>query len=583
MKPKRTEPSRTSPSRCPSTTVPPHSSIAGLVFLLLASCTGEISEGGGSTTPGGSAVGDDEPVGAQPAPLCDQVRPPPDSRLVRLSHAQYENTVADLLGLSVEAAREFIADREGTGFDTATRDLHVSERLGRDYQRAAESLADALRADSDALGRIVPCRATERGCARQFVESFGRRAFRRPLSEPEVDAYSALHASAAELYPSGGAFENSVHLVVQAMLQSPDFLYRIELAEDTEGHGVAALTDYEIASRLSFSLWNRMPDDALFEAAARGELRTTNEVRAQARRMLEDPRGEAMLARFHGQWLEADRYQGLMRDPSRYPAFATELGPDLRTELDLFVRDVVVDRRLGIEELLTAPQTFVNARLASIYRLPGSYGESFERVSLDPAQRAGLLTQVGFLASHAHVNMTSPIERGVFVHGKILCTHIPAPPPDADLNIPPPTEEFATTRDRIEAHTGGAACRSCHSIINPLGFAFERYDADGSYRESENGHRVDASGELAIDGERTRFDDAIGLVHRIAKSEQARQCYAAHWLRYAYGRLETRYDGCRLRELAERMKNPSYSVLDLVVDLAVEQTFRQHIVEGEEG
>jgi hypothetical protein len=277
------------------------------VLLLAAGCTGSIN-------------------GMPQQQRCGEVAPL-GTKLVRLTHAQYDNTVRDLFGLDVRPSREFRSDPTFSGFDNNAKGLTVDDRLGRDYRRAAETLAEQVVADPAVVARIVPCAAGTPGCEQTFVESFGKKAYRRPLTDAERDGLVALFGKAGELYDTGDAFTKGVRVVVEAMLQSPHFLYRTETEALPVGDGTARLSPYEVAARLSYSLWNSVPDEALLAAAAAHELDSDEQVRAQALRMLDDPRAAATLDDFHAQWLDTRRYENLQRDPALYPNFSPALGP----------------------------------------------------------------------------------------------------------------------------------------------------------------------------------------------------------------------------------------------------------------
>ncbi len=495
--------------------------------------------------------------------------------IVRLTHAQYDHSVQDLLGLDVAPSAAFLPDPAVAGFDNNAQALAVGDRLGRDYRRAAEELAGLVVADANALADLLPCAPADGdlACATEFVEDFGRRAYRRPLAADEAARYVALFSSADGLYDTGTPFEQGIRVIVEAMLQSPHFLWRPELSSDTTDGELVRLDDWDIATRLSYLLWQSTPDDELLDAAAAGELGDAAGIEAHARRLLADPRAHATVRDFHEQWLQLDRWEDLQKDADAFPQWDPAIGLAAREETRRFV-ERVFDEGGGYAELLSSPSSVVNAELAAIYGIDGDFDDSFVPVELDPSARAGLLTQVGFLASHAFGRETSPIHRGVFVHRQILCTVIPDPPANIDTSLPPLEGEIHTTRDAVEAHTSSQACAGCHGLVNEPGFAFEGYDAIGATRTEDHGWPVDTKGSIQLDDTVVLFDDGVELAHAIADSEQARRCYLVNWYRYANMRQETADDACTLDRMHEALEGADYDVKELLVAMTQTTTFR---------
>ena len=527
--------------------------------------SGGSSAGGGATTSSGAGGAAE---GVDPGTLEDGV--PFSTRVARLTHLQYDNTVSDLLYLEVQPSLEFQPDPIFGGYDNSAEDLVVADRLGRDYRRAAEELAALLVADGDAYQRVMPCDSSETSCADQFVSEFGARAYRRPLSEAEKSLYIALFMRGPELVGSGDDTRDGVQLVVEAMLQSPKFLYRAELAQDEQADGYLELDGYELAQRLSYMLWNTMPDQELFDAAAENTLSTQEGLLAQAERLLDDPRAEGPVADFHFQWLELSHYADLTRSAQEYPDFSPDL--PLQQETLEFIRHIAFDLEQGYESLLTAPFTFVDAGLARLYGLDGDFGEELEKVELDAGERGGLLTQIGFLASHAYPNETSPIHRGVFINRQILCADIPDPPANIDTSEGA-VENPRTTREAVEQQTSGPACANCHDLINPPGFAFENFDAVGQVRDTDRGNPIDTSGTLLLDGEMVSFDSSRELTQQIAGSEAGRSCFARNLLRYAFARDETTSDRATLAALTDNMSSDGYGVKQALLELTRAKAF----------
>jgi hypothetical protein len=500
--------------------------------------------------------------------------------LGRLTHTHYDNTVRALLGIEAAPSKAFLDDPVVGVFDNDAAALFVTGRLVRDYMRAAEELAGAVTSDEDRWRALVPCDPELDACAAAFVTSFGRRAFRRPLSDDEVERYLQLFEQGPSFYDEASSFASGVRLVIETMLQSPSFLYRNEIGDGPAG-AVRALDGFEIATRLSYLLWGSGPDDELLDAAESGGLDTPHGIEAAARRMLADRRAKQAVDDFHRQWLDLAGYGGLTKNPDAYPEWNPGIAESMREEVLQFVRHVVFELGGSYVDLLTLPETFVDADLASLYGVGGDFDDSMELVDLDADERAGLLTQVGFLASHAHAAQTSPIHRGVFVQRRMLCNPIPDPPGDVDASIPAVDGEIETTREAVELHTSGEACIGCHEMINPAGFSFEGYDAIGRVRQDENGARIDASGSISVDGQQIPFNDAVELSQAIAYSDAGPRCYATQWFRYANMRRETPDDSCTLEGLRSAWEASGYEIEELLVALTQTATFR-HRAEQED-
>jgi hypothetical protein len=456
------------------------------------------------------------------------------TRAARLTHAQYQSTILDLFGLEDDFAASFAPDAQnGFAFDSSINFV-VDSRLAGQYRTAAETIAAQVVSDADAFARVVPCDTADDECRDEFISSFGLRVFRRPLTQKEVTRLAALFDEGESLVESGDAFADGVLVVVEAMLQSPDFLYRTELQPENDPGEPVPLSSYEIASRISYFLYGSMPDAELLLAAERDELLDTAEVRRQVKRLLDVPETLQRIVSFHEQAFDFGRYARISLDPDTYPDAPSDFASRALSASRLFVEDVVLEGG-GLPELLTAPYAYADSGLAPLYG--AAVDGDFQRIELDPQERAGLLTQVGFLASHAYAKKTDPIHRGLFVVRNLLCQAIPDPPAGASMTPPPEGAPVPkTTREEIEILTGQSGCTGCHSIINPAGFAFESFDAAGVFRDKEGEEPVDTLGRVQIDGEWVDFEGAPELVSAIAQSGDAQACYLGKWLEFAHGR-----------------------------------------------
>lgn len=507
--------------------------------------------------------------------------PAPAPRTYRLTHAQWDNTAQDLLGLpGPTGLTDLLRDDPkiaGYVFDNDATSLEVDEALWTGYRIAAGELAQTVTEDPDLLAPFVDVPGdTEAERIDSFVRSFGTRAYRRPLTEAEVAALADLFNAGSGLY-SGvqDPFVAGVRHVIEAVLQSPYFLYRIETSEAVVD-GVIPLSDYELASRLSYFLWNTMPDAELFDAAEAGELETAADIAAQAERMLDDPRAADMVVRFHHQLLEVEKMETI--SPSELVFDVPENLPELAIEEhEHFIRDVVFGNGGGLIELLTSSQTMVESELAAIYGVAGVTGSDFVEVDLDPTQRRGVFTQLGFLAANASSFDPDPIHRGVFLAKRMAC-HTIAAPPDGVPPLPPLGED-QTNRERVEAHTSGNPCASCHGpLINPFGFPYESYDALGAWRTVDNGQPVDTATMVLLDGQQS-VSGAVELAEVMAASEQVHECYARHWLEYATGRNYVFGDAPTVSRLGGDSLAEEQSMRELLVALTTSVAFSTRAAE----
>jgi hypothetical protein len=511
--------------------------------------------------------------GIGPAACAESI--PPTSQLPRLTRAQYDNTIRDLLGIEGQPSSMLAPDSTGS----------VDQRAWDGYRSAAESLAAQVMSNPGARARVIPCTPSGDGsaCARQLIAEFGRRAFRRPLTGEEAARFEVLWSSRAEITATG-SFDEAAELIVRAMLLSPSFLTRAEIAETPEGQ-YFALNGYELASRLSYMLWSSMPDDALFAAADAGTLSTAQGILEQAQRMLADPKARAMVRSFHEHYLhmgEGTRWTNIARDAVRYPMFSAAMVPLLAEESLRFFDHVVFDLQGTFGDLITSRAGFVNATLAPLYGLnPAQYGADLALVELDRATRSGILTRAGFLTSYSLFNRPSAILRGAFIQKEILCTEIGAPPPDAE-STPLPTAGLATNRERTDAQTAADACKGCHhTLINPTGFALEAYDAIGALQtmEKDTGAAIDTAATVRLGATSADVAGPVELMDAIASAPEARGCYAKKWVQHAYERTLTNEEQCTVDTLAGRLGQSDYTVTDLIADLTQFASFRYRAVE----
>jgi len=576
------------------------SSLVGLVAagaLLGVACTADVTgkspngagpngnaagAGGSSTTTAGGvgpAAGSGaltDPPKVPGAPSVESAGPLP---LLRLTHREYSNTMAELLGDTTKPGTTFEPDAPGpAGYQAPGT---VATETARGYMAAAETLA-ATAITSKKLS--IPCSApadaaAEKTCVTTFVKDFGAKAYRRALVQGEVDDLVALFQKAKTL---GFGFQDAVTHTVEAMLQSPNLLYHWEigdkpLAHDPDNAALVALTADQLASRLSYFLWESPPDAALQTAAAAGQLSTPDGLKAQAVRLLaDDTRARRALFNFHRQWLHVDNLEDLVP--------GTDLGLQLGSELEAFVASVFVAGDGTLKSLLTAPYTFANASTAPEYGLSAN-GSGFTQVQLDPTQRLGVLMQVPFLRTNG---IAPPVRRGLVVYKQLLCGDVPAPPP----NVPKPEMDSpsTTTRERFSKHAEQACATGCHALFDPWGFAFENFDPLGHYRTQENGQTVDPSGLAqaggVIGGTTPKqvvvpFKNGLELVNALAASDEVSWCTSRHWSRYMLGRVEGDADAGALTNAyvaaayqSDRVTARPFSIKDFLIAIVGTKAFR---------
>ncbi len=495
---------------------------------------------------------------------------PGSSPLRRMTRVEYNHAVRDLLGDTTEPARSFTPDPELLGFDDQAVALTVSPLQAEQYMTAAEALsANAI----GHLSEILPCdpAADPDACAHAFIETFGKKAYRRPLSSAEKTTLFELFAQRRDTH----GFSAGVELVIQAILESPHFLYRVELGMPNPVEGdVVALSPYELASRLSFLLWGSIPDDALLKAAGDGSLSTKAGIATEARRMLDDPKARDAVDHFHEQWLNIAAIETIEKDRTLYPKYNGELRPLWKKETLSFLNHIVFDGGGGLREMLTAPYTMSNRTLADFYGLEGPAGDDFELVLLDPQKNAGILTQASILAVNAKPNQSSPILRGKFVRERLLCQRLPPPPANMPLVLPQ-VLPGQTTRERFDAHRQNPACAGCHDLLDPIGYTFEHYDPIGLFRDDDQGLPIDSSGQI-IDSVDLNgpIVDAIDLAHRLSESEEVRSCVVKQWFRYGYGRADEAEDAHSLAEVQRAFRASGYDIKSLLIALTQTSAFR---------
>ncbi len=508
---------------------------------------------------------------------CTGVLSPGPAPLRRLTKTEYNNTVRDLLGDDSRPADAFPPEETTLGFDNNASGRGVSQIHIERYMLAAEQLVTNAMANHRDL--IIPCDPHDIPadlCASRTIERFGKLAFRRSLTADEKARFQSYFET---LYVEDG-FDGAIATIFEMMLQSPHFLYRAEVGEpDTDNDGVVALTGPEIATRLSYLVWNSGPDDILVAAGETGVLSTPEGIRSQVLRMLEDPRAHEAVLHFHRQWLDLLKLQDTYKDTELYPEFDESLKARLREETERFIDHVVWEGEGDLTTLLSASYSILDPVLAehygAEYEMVAGERPGFKKVALDSERRAGLFTQGAIMSVQAKYNQTSPVLRGKFVREQMLCQHL-APPP-ANINITPPDlDPNLTTRERFRQHNDSDECSGCHKKMDPLGLTFEHYDPIGRWRDEESPILpIDASGEILftwdVDGP---VANAVEMAKRLATSEEVQQCYATQWFRYTHGRDASFADECNVYDLMQAFEASGWNIKALIVALTQTEAFR---------
>jgi len=499
--------------------------------------------------------------------------------LRRLNRAEYNNTIRDLVGIQFQPAEDFPADDVGNGFDNMGDVLTLPPLLMEKYLVAAEKIVSLAMADPEAHARIFlyqPAgdKAGDQN-GRKILEEFARRAYRRPVFPGELDRLVSLVKLAES---NGDSFDEGIRVALQAILVSPHFLFRVERERRLPNslNTVQPISDFELATRLSYFLWSSMPDEELFTLAKNGTLRQEGNLEVQARRMLVDPKSQALVENFASQWLQTRNLKTFAPDPGRFPDFDEPLRAAMLKETELFFEAVMKEDR-SVLDFLDADFTFVNERLARHYGISGIKGEEFRRVSLAGTPRGGVLTLASVLSVTSNPTRTSPVKRGKWILENIFASPPPPPPPDAgELKEGKEVELTGTLRQRMEQHRANPNCATCHQRMDPLGFGFENFDAIGAWRTREGQFPVDASGTLP-DGRTFRGPRELKAILKTRADEFCR-CLTEKMLTYALGRGVESYDKCTVDQVAGALAKNKHKFSTLVIEIVKSDPFQMRRV-----
>jgi hypothetical protein len=491
----------------------------------------------------------------------------------RLTPEQYANIIADVFGEQITVFGRFDPIPRTDGLTAlGARSASITPAGFEQFDELARSIAAQVVSPANRAD-LVPCTPEQPGvddaCARSFFTHVGRLLYRRPLTEQEL----ATPVTAARNFGAlNGDFYDGLAAGLAGMMTTPQFLFVADATEPDPDHpGMVRLTGHAKAARLSFLLWNTAPDDVLLTAAEKGELHSRDGIARQADRMLNSPRLDRAVRAFFKDFLDFEKFETVEKDPVIYPAYAPLVSEDAQEQMLRTIIDHTVTRNGDYRGLFTTNKTFMTPALARLYQVPTGRPDGgwtpHEFAENDP--RSGLITQIGFLAMHAHPGRSSPTLRGRAVRELLLCQKVPDPPGDVDFSLfNDPNSPNKTARDRLSAHSTAAACSGCHKVTDPIGLGLEHFDGAGEYRPIENGVNIDTSGDL--DGK--AYTDARGLAKAIHDSPAATSCLVNRLTAYALGRPLDRRENTYVSYLAEGFERSGYKLPALMRAIATSET-----------
>lgn len=565
-----------------------HSIRSSSLVLVLAvagtACTGQVASPSAmvdtpvaGTSAGGAGVGAGGGTGAGAAagsgPTSElPAFQAPSGMLRRLTRTQFRNAIRDLLGVEVNTA-EVDADSWNGNFAVIGASTVVTSQRGvEQYQTAIESAVDAVFDDATKRAQVMGCTvgtSTDDPCLKGFITETGRRAWRRPLEDAEVEGLLAVARTAtSEL----GSVVEGARWATVSLLASPYFLYRPELGSP-RADGSLGLSSYELASRLSFLVWNSLPDASLLGAAESGTLGTTDGLKTTVERLLDAPAGREAVGQFADEYLRLDKVVTQAKDSGLYPEYGAKLQAGMVRDMRETWEQIVLDDRASALSLFSTNKVVVNAELAKVYGLDASGldGSTFRTLTLPAdSQRVGILGKAGFLSQFANQKEGSPTLRGKFIRDALMCKVIPPPPGDVNAMLAePPADAPLTKRDRLEMHRVNPACAGCHALMDPLGLPLESFDAIGRFRATDRGLPIDPSGEL--DGKPVADSRAFGLA--MSESPAVAECLVRRYYTYAVGHEERDVDARVLAALTTGFQESGFKLRDLIVATVTSEAF----------
>jgi hypothetical protein len=554
-------------------------SVLGLIGLCSLACTGVVGNhgssdggpGGGLGQTGGSGGGSANAsagvaTGGSAGMPVDLSTGGPKLRV--LTQSEYTNALTYLLG-KVSATLELPADLFTAGFSAiGGAEVAINAPAVELYETASHVAAAEVFADAARWKKLVGCQPKadlSDACVVTFIQSLGKRAFRRDLADAEVQKWLQVGKDETQLTNSAA---DGLATITSGLLQSPYFLYRVETNQLDATSGRLKYDGPSMATRLAFLLTGSPPSDALLTAAAAGQLDTADGVKTAAAPLLTDPSAVDRMAGFFNELSQVQLVLAVQKSPALFPSFNAALQSSMLQATQLFIKNIVLAPGADVRSFFDSDQTFVDATLAPIYGIsPPASG--FAQIKLAPETgRAGILGQVGVLAGHSQPDHNSPTRRGVFISGTFLCL-TPPPPPNGVITILP-DDPSKTARQKLDAHRTNDSCKGCHALFDPLGFGLEHLDSIGQYRATENGMTIDATG--ALDG--VAYDGAAQMGAAFRQSSSAMTCMMSNFYRNANGVVDAQADSAQIASLAQTLASKGYVWRDLVAEFVVSDAFR---------
>ncbi len=497
---------------------------------------------------------------------------PPEPQIRRLTKLQYTNSIHDALGAAIVVPTSLEPDEDAGGLYSVGASLaSISPRGVEQYESAAFQVAGQVMGDPALRSANVPCEPAavrDDACVGEAIRAAGRRLWRRPLEDVELATLVGVAGGAATAL---GDFDGGLEYALSALLQSPNFLFRVELGEpDPERTGAYRFTSVEMASRLSYLLWNTAPDEELLAAGEAGELVAADGLSAQVDRLIADPRARDGLRNFFTEMLDLDQLDALNKDTLVFTHMAADVGPSAREET-LRGLDAIVDEDGDLRDFVNTRRAFLDRKLSAIYGIPAPSMDEFAETELpEDGLRRGFLGQASFLALQSHPANTSVTLRGKFLREVLFCQPVPPPPSNLNTAIPEVSADNPTMRDRVEQHLQDPFCAGCHNVMDPIGLGFENFDGLGSYRASENGVVIDASGEL--DGD--LYAGPVELADLVHDDEKLARCVVQTYLQYASGHVLGIAERGSLEWHDEGFADEGHRMRALMRDVAMGMAFR---------
>jgi hypothetical protein len=517
---------------------------------------------------GGNGTGPDGSGGTIDPTVCVP-GVPATSQIPRLLNRQYDQAVKELVDVTTiggtKPSEHLVPDASGA----------IEVYTWTAYLNTADEIAKQVMSDPAKKAKFISCSPAEASCLETTIRTFGRKAFRRPLRDDEVAEFMKFNS----LTPPPASADEVAEAILYGFLVSPSFLLLPELDVSAQENGATKLNHHEVAVRLASALWGSIPDDELSKAADDGLLGTKEQILQQAQRMVQDKeRAAPLVVAFHRSYFDMghERWRSQRHDPELFPEYTEDTRAASHAEIEALVTDIAFNGG-KFSDIFLSNVGFVNKHTAAIYGLnPADFTDELTRVDLDPEQRPGVLSRIGFLASHAASTRTSPILRGAFVTSQMMGISFGPPAPGAE-QTPDPMGDFSTMRELIEAKTGSGPCADCHgTYVNPPGFVLERYDAIGKWQTKDRmGGDINATAMVTIDQDLTKkeISSPRQLMEEIGLGQRAQWQYIQKWISFVYGRLANENDNCAVLDLGMKMQE-NYTILDLLTDLTPTDSFR---------